>query len=169
MKQLSLLFLLASSSVAAQTSPACVVYPTLASSDAWQANVSRLPLQQQVEAVRQRVSCNSYVRGQKHEMGVCFTGVSDAGRQAYEASQERPRLAKAAGPRPQSIVLFCTVDDQHIPPDSVAQFERLVTQKSVKNIAFHPSTDPVVGIYGTQALEGVLAVTTKNYKPVVRK
>ena len=169
MKLLSLLFLLASSSVAAQTSPVCEVYPTVASSDAWQATVSHLPLKQQVAAVRQRVSCNPQVRGQKHETGVCFMGVSEAGRRAYEANQEKRRLAEAADPRPHSIVLFCTVDGQYIPADSVAQFERLATQKLVKKTVFYPSTETAIGIYGAQALEGMLVITTINYKPISKK
>lgn len=156
MKMLFLaLLLLTAWPAVAQTAPACPVLATDSSAQAWVANVRQLPLKQQVAALQQRVVCDANVRN-IHETGVCVMSLSAAQRQAYE---ERRRLADAADPRPQGVVLLCVVNGRSITPGALAELQQLLAHKKVRRIEFLEGT-LATAIYGTRGMEGVIQVTT---------
>ncbi len=165
MKLLASIFLLFTSYLAsAQASPACEVFTSVASSDAWLAKVRGLPLKQQVAALRQRMACDTNVRGYVLATSVCYTCLSADGQRAYSAQQAQRRQAEAADPRPRGVVLFCMVDDQVFRAGSTVDFQRLVTKSSVKQISLLESA-AAVAICGSQASEGAVLITTKKFRP----
>jgi hypothetical protein len=165
MKFLAGIFLiLASYRASAQASSGCEVFTSVASSDAWVAKVRSLPLKQQVVALRQRMACDTKVRGYVFSPSVCLTCVSAEGQRAYRAQQEQRRLAEAADPRPRGVVLYCMVDDQVFRAGSTTDFQRLVTKNSVKQISLLESV-AAVAICGSQASEGAVLITTKKFRP----
>jgi hypothetical protein len=165
MKLLASVFLLFTSYLAsAQASPACEVFTSVANSDAWLANVRSLPLKQQIAALRQRMACDTKVRGYVFTPSVCLTCLSAEGKRAYQAQQEQRQQAEAADPRPRGVVLYGMVDDQVFRTGSATDFQRLVTHKSVKQITLLESA-AAVAICGTQASEGAVLITTKKFRP----
>ena len=158
-------FLLFTSYLAsAQVSSACEVFTSVANSDAWLAKVRSLPLKQQVAALHQRMACDTQVRGYVPATSVCHTCLSADGQRAYSAQQEQRRQAEAIDPRPRGVVLFCMVDDQVFWAGSAADFQRLVTKSSVKQISLLESA-AAVAICGTQASEGAVLITTRKFRP----
>jgi hypothetical protein len=149
----------------AQGDAACEVFTSVANSDAWLAKVKGMPLPQQVVALRQRMACDTKVRGYVLPPSVCVTCLSAEGKQAYLAQQQQRQQAEVADPRPRGVVLFCMVDDQVFRTGSVTDFRRLVTKKSVKQITLLES-NAAVAICGTQASEGAVLITTKKFRPV---
>jgi hypothetical protein len=147
----------------AQASPACETFTSVATSDAWLAKVKNMPLAQQVPALRQRMACDTKVRGYVLAPSVCSTCLSAEAKQAYLAQQQQRQQAEAADPRPRGVVLFCMVDDQMFRTGSATDFQRLVTKKSVKQITLLES-NAAVAICGTQASEGAVLITTKKFR-----
>jgi hypothetical protein len=165
MKLLASVFLLFIAYLAsAQSHPPCDVFTSVASSDAWVAKVRSLPLKQQVTALRQRMACDTQVRGYVFTPSVCITCLSAEGKRAYLAHQEQRQQAELADPRPRGVVLFCMVDDQVFRAGSATDFQRLVTKSSVKQMTLLEST-AAVAICGTQASEGAVLITTKKARP----
>lgn len=148
------LLLLPGWSAAAQTAPACPVFATDSSAQAWVASVRQLPLKQQVAALQQRVACDAGVRG--WEPAVCIMPLSAAQRQAYE---ERYRQAEAADPRPRGAVLLCVVNGRLVAPGAPAELQRLLAHKRVRRLEFLEGA-PATAIYGSRGAEGVALVTT---------
>ena len=147
--------------VAGFPTSSCTVYPTAASSDAWMAQVSQLPLPQQVAALRRRVACDAGVHGRAAELAVCLSCVSAESRRTYQALAEQRRLADAADPRPRGVVLFCLVDGRPLAAGELALFQRVVTKKTVREITFVPS-DQAAAMAGARAADGLVMVTTEQ-------
>jgi hypothetical protein len=160
----SVLLLFTTYLASAQASPACETFTSVASSDAWLAKVRSLPIKQQVTALRQRMACDTQVRGYVFTPSVCITCLSAEGKRAYLAQQQQRRQAEASDSRPRGVVLFCMVDDQVFRTGSATDFQRLVTNKTVKQITLLESA-AAVAICGTQASEGAVLITTKKARP----
>ena len=147
---------------------ACTVYSTVAASDAWLAKVSQLPLRQQVAALRRRIGCDVGVHGQVFEAGVCVSCLSTEGKQAYQAAQEKRRLAAAADARPRGITLAYIVDGQWLTTEGIAAIQQAITNKNIKQLSFIES-GAAVAIGGTRAQNGLVVLTTSHYPPTAAK
>ncbi|AMJ66866.1 hypothetical protein [Hymenobacter sp. PAMC 26628] len=156
MKTLCLALLLLSGwSATAQTAPACPVFATDSSAQAWVASVRQLPLKQQVAALQQRVACDGGVRG--WAPAVCTLPLSAAQRQVYE---ENCRRAEAADPRPRAAVLLCVVNGRLVAPGAPAELQRLLANKKIRRLEFLEGA-PAAALYGSRGAAGVALVTAK--------
>jgi len=156
-----LIISLAIALLSATPAPQCEVYTTIAASDAWVSRTKQLPLKQQVGALRQRLACDARVRGRPLAGSICVSCLTAEGRRAYQAAQERSRLAEAADPRPPGIVLFYLIDGQPVAPADTAQWQPLVTRQLVREITFLES-DKAVVLGGSRAQDGMVVISTKK-------
>ena len=148
----------------AKPAPRCGVYTTVAASDAWISRTKQLPLKQQVTALRQRLACDTRVRGRPLASAVCVSCLTAEGRRAYQERQEKRRLAEAADPRPPGVVLFYLLDGRPVALADTMQWQPFVTRQLVREITFLES-DKAVVIGGTRAQDGMVSITTKSSKP----
>ncbi len=147
--------------LSAKPAPRCEVYTTVAASDAWISRTKQLPLKQQVATLRQRLACDARVRGRSLAASVCVSCLTAEGRRAYQAAQEKRRLAEEADPRPPGIVLFYLIDGRPVAPADTAQWQPLITRQQVREIILLESEKAVI-IGGTRAQDGMVSITTKK-------
>ena len=160
-----ILIIVSSYRAAGQASAACQVYTTTEASDTWMATTRRLPLGQQLAAVRQRLACDAGVRGHTFETSVCLSCVSAEGRRAYQATQEKQRLAEAADTRPRGITLYYVLDGRPLAAAELANLQQVLSKKVVKELTLLDASS-AAAIGGTRAADGMVVITTKKFRPL---
>ncbi|MGY2134758.1 hypothetical protein ACW9KT_21190 [Hymenobacter sp. HD11105] len=141
---------------AAKQPEGCVVYTTPSASDAWIATVTQWPLSQQIEAIRQRMTCDAGLR--PYSIGVCYM----AG----------PRVTLATpppvDPRPEGLGLACLLDGYPLRYPVSPAFQHLITARSVKKLTFLASRE-ASAIGGSYSIGGMVVITTKTPKETRRQ
>jgi hypothetical protein len=135
----------------------CMVYATPSASDAWMAMVSRWPLPQQIDALRQRMGCDAGLR--PPQAVVCYVPVARGTR--------IPPLP--VDPRPEGIGLFCVLDGYPVDYGNSPTFQHLVTARSIKKLTFVASQEASTLPMGTLARTGVVLITTRTPKATRRQ
>ncbi len=133
------------------------MYTSPSASDAWIATVSRWPLPQQIDALRQRMVCDAGLRPPK--AFVCYVPV---------APGTRSRLLPV-DPRPEGIGLFCVLDGYPVDYVNSPTFQHLITARSIKKLQFVTSPEASTPPMGTLASAGVVLITTKTPKATRRQ
>jgi hypothetical protein len=141
--------------------PPCKVYTTVAASDAWIAATQQLSLKKQVAAVRQRLTCDAYVRSPRQAVALCVSCLTAEGQRAFRAAQEKQRQADATDPRPLGVVLSYIIDGQVVMPADTTQWQPLLTRRQVQKIELVVSKNAAV-IGGDRAQNGMVFITTRR-------
>ncbi|TFZ64536.1 hypothetical protein E4631_18640 [Hymenobacter sp. UV11] len=142
----------ASRLAAGQAAP--LQYPSTARSDAWMDSVRRLPLPQQVAAVRARLLADTVLR--HPQQYACTTLLSAAQRAAYHQAQQPREQAEAA--RPVGNLLLYVVDGESLAtnyPAPTNAFLQKMAAYPVQRMEF--LSGPVAtAIYGSRGANGVV-------------
>lgn len=133
----------------------------LSRSDAWMDSVRRLPLPQQVAAVRARVLADTVLR--HRQPALCFTPVSAAHRAAYDRAQQPRLLAEAARPAGQlRLFKIGTYDLADNRPTQTAAFLAHLTAQRIRRITFIAGGTPEAALYGTRGSDGIVILSSDN-------
>jgi TonB-dependent SusC/RagA subfamily outer membrane receptor len=132
-------------------------YPSAARSNAWLDSARRLPLPQQLAAVRARMLADTVMR--HPQSNVCLMPLSAAQRAAYYQAQQPREQAEAA--RPAGGLLLYVVDGESLAtnyPAPTNAFLQKMAAYRVQHIEF--LSGPVAtALYGTRGANGVVVLS----------
>ncbi len=137
-------------------------YPPAVRSDAWMDSVRRLPLLQQLAAVRARMLADTVLR--HPQQYACITLLSAAQRAAYDQAQQPIEQAEAA--RPAGSLLLYMVDGESLAtncPAPTNAFLQKLAVYPVQHIEFL-SGPTATAIYGSRGTNGVIVLSGSPLK-----
>ncbi|AMR29133.1 hypothetical protein A0257_19905 [Hymenobacter psoromatis] len=132
-------------------------YPPAVRSDAWMDSARRLPLPQQLAAVRARMLADTVLR--HPQQYACITLFSAAQRAAYDQAQRPREQAEAA--RPAGSLLLYMVDGESLAtnyPAPTNAFLQKMAAYAVQHIEFL-SGPMATAIYGSRGANGVVILS----------